>query len=172
MLCELLPPTYDSTVVVSLAVLLLVSGSTGSTAATDAVLVTVPFLLGRTTIVTIADSPSPRSPSAQLTAVFCALQRPWFALADLNRTLRSSVAELRIRGDLLEQPSPHVPGGHVGEWRCVMGEPASVVLVVAAAVYHWLDGREPLRALADDTLRPQPAVLRPRDSSASSISPV
>src|SRR5712691_10016958 len=71
-------------------------------------------------------------------------------------------AELRLRGYLLEQPSPHVPGGPVGEWRCVMGEPASVVLVVAAAVYHRLDGREPLRALADDILRPQPAFLRLR----------
>ena len=65
--------SYYLTVVVAFAVLLLVSGSTGSTAATDAVLVTVPFLLGRTTIVTVADAPSPRFPSAQLTAVFCAL---------------------------------------------------------------------------------------------------
>src|SRR2546422_7169876 len=89
---NLLPPTYDLTVVVSLAVLLLVSGSTGSAAATDAVLVTVPFLLGRTTIVTVADSPSPRSPSAQLTAVFCALQRPRLALPGLDRTFRSSVS--------------------------------------------------------------------------------
>src|SRR3989449_10829606 len=80
------------TVVVSLAVLLLVSGSTGPTAATDAVLVTVPFLVGRTTIATVADPPSPRSASAQLTVVPCALQRPWLAPADLNRTLRSSVS--------------------------------------------------------------------------------
>src|SRR5712691_5458715 len=29
-------------------------------------------------------------------------------------------AELSIRGYLLEQPSPHVPGGHVGEWCCVV----------------------------------------------------
>src|SRR5213593_3875105 len=88
---HLLPPTY-LTVVVSLAVLLLVSGSTGATAATDAVLVTVPFLVGRTTIATVADPPSPRSPSAQLTVVPFALQRPWLALADLKRTLRSSVS--------------------------------------------------------------------------------
>src|SRR2546430_5843179 len=89
---NLRPPTYGLTVVVSLAVLLLVSGSTGSTAATDAVLVTVPFLVGRTTIATVADPPSPRSPSAQLTVVPFALQRPWLAVADLNRTLRSSVS--------------------------------------------------------------------------------
>src|SRR5205823_14849668 len=44
------------------------------------------------TIVTVADPPSPRSPSAQLTVVPCALQRPWLAVADLNRTLRSSVS--------------------------------------------------------------------------------
>src|SRR5439155_9930100 len=85
-----LPPPYLT--VVSLAVLLLVSGSTGSTAATDAVLVTVPFLVARTTIAAVADPPSPRSPSAQPTVVFCALQRPWLAVADLNRTLRSSVS--------------------------------------------------------------------------------
>src|SRR3989449_1557469 len=89
---NLLLPTYGLTVVVSLAVLLLVSGSTGPTAATDAVLVTVPFLVGRTTIATVADPPSPSSPSAQLTVVPFALQRPWLALADLNRTLRSSVS--------------------------------------------------------------------------------
>jgi len=62
-LANLLPPTYGLTVVVSLAVLLLVSGSTGSTAATDAVLVTVPFLVARTTIAAVADPPSPRSPA-------------------------------------------------------------------------------------------------------------
>jgi len=78
------------TVVVSLAVLLLVSGSTGSTAATDAVLVTVPFLVARTTIRHGCGSASPRSPSAQLTVVPCALQRPW--LASRTRTERCGPA--------------------------------------------------------------------------------
>src|SRR2546422_11128812 len=86
---NLLPPPYGLTVVVSLAVLLLLSGSTGSTAATDAVLANVPCLVGRSTIATESEPPSPRSHSAHLTVDPGALRRPRAARADLHRTFRA-----------------------------------------------------------------------------------
>jgi hypothetical protein len=58
------------TVVVAVAVLLPGFGSVGDVAVTDAVFVIVPFAGDLTTIVTVAEVPLTRSPSAQVTSAF------------------------------------------------------------------------------------------------------
>ena len=62
------------------------------------------------------------------------------ALKPLLPVLLAYVAELHLRGHLLEQSPPHVPRGRRRQWRDAVGESASAVLAVAAAVRDGMDG--------------------------------
>src|SRR3954469_15763388 len=68
-------------------------------------------------------------------------------------------AELRVRGDLLEQPPSHVPCCSPRYRRYALGEPASAFLAVAGSVRHRLDEREPLCAGHGRGLRRSAAFL-------------
>ena len=61
-------------------------------------------------------------------------------------------AELRVRGNLLEQPPSHAARHGEDQRRGAVGESAPVVLAVADPVRHGVDGRESLCGAADGRL--------------------
>src|SRR6185312_5689529 len=63
-------------------------------------------------------------------------------------------AELHLRGDLLEQSSPHAARQQPRDGPDPVGQPAPVVLAVGRAVHDRLDGREPLRPCAHSVVWP------------------
>jgi hypothetical protein len=77
--------------VVSCDALLLALFESGVSEDTDAVFVIVPVSVGRTTIVTVADAPFARSPSAHVTVVVPE-QLPWLAVNDLALNPAGSVS--------------------------------------------------------------------------------
>ena len=81
----------DITAVVAVALLFALLGSLGEPV-TEAVLVKVPVAVGVTLIVTVAEAPLLRLPSAHVMAGF-KLQVPWLGAIDTNVTLAGSVSE-------------------------------------------------------------------------------
>ena len=75
---------YGRTVVVAVAVLFAVLGSVGDVAATDAVFVIVPLLVGFTMTVMVTDAPFAMVPMTQLTTFLDGLiaHDPWVAADD------------------------------------------------------------------------------------------
>src|SRR5581483_11452541 len=71
-------------------------------------------------------------------------------------------AQLRVPGDLLEQPPPHAGRRLAGEWRSAVGQPASVVLALADPVEYRLDERAPVSVDSDRHLRVRSAGCRHR----------
>ncbi len=61
------------------------------------------------------------------------------ALKPVLPVFLSYVLELRLRGDLLEQPSSPAALGHTGQWRHPVGQPQLAVLVIAVPLYDGLD---------------------------------
>ena len=81
-------------------------------------------------------------------------------------------AELPVRGHLLEQPPPPVPGGARRRWPRAVGEPRPALLPVALPVRDGVDGRDGLRRRAGRRLRGHPAgsrahLLRARPDAAA-----
>src|SRR4029453_7237754 len=53
---------------------------------------------------------------------------------------------------LLEQPSSSVPGHGTGQWRHPLGQPSSLVLVVAVSFHYSMDRRKPACGNTDSCL--------------------
>src|SRR5436305_7541414 len=81
------------------------------------------------------------------------------------------LAQLRVPGDLLEQPPPHAGGRLPGEWCGPVGQPAPALLAITDPVQYRLDERAPIsidpnRRLRDRPTRGRHRVFDPPDDAA------